>query len=133
MEGRNGEKFRKYGEDNRRLFSWAHICIQGEPSPLGPALGCLWFWLFHCLPDSAWADESLAEWVDQLIKTVGISKLSRGVTKFVTYPKGKRHGTSTRAKASLGLLYLHTKFRVSIAPPWPRRGTCSTLTWSWTP
>ena len=34
-----------------------------------------WFWLFHCLPDSVWADDSLAEWADQLGKMGGSSKL----------------------------------------------------------
>ena len=37
------------------------ISIQGGPSGREPGLGLLEFWLLHCLPNSAWADGSLAE------------------------------------------------------------------------
>ena len=48
--------------------------VQGEPSSGGLGLSWLWFCLFHCLPGSAWEDESLAERVEQLRKMVVTSK-----------------------------------------------------------
>ena len=46
--------------------------VQGEPSHR--IVGLTLIWLFHCLPDSAWADGSLAEWAYQLGKLGGTSK-----------------------------------------------------------
>ena len=43
-----------------------YTLLQGEPSHRGPWLSWLWFWLFHCLPDSAGADDSLVEWAEHL-------------------------------------------------------------------
>ena len=48
--------------------------LQGGPSRLGPGLGWLWFWLFHCWANSAWADVRWAEWAEQLSKMSGTSK-----------------------------------------------------------
>ena len=36
------------------------VYLQGGPSGREPGLGWLAFWLFHSLPNSAWADGSLA-------------------------------------------------------------------------
>ena len=55
--------------------------IQGEPRVLG--LG----WLFHCVPECAWADGSLAEWTEQLVKTGGTSKVDPiQVSEVIVYP-----------------------------------------------
>ena len=40
---------------------WMSIAVQGDKSGRGHELGLLWFWMFHFLPNSAWADGNLAE------------------------------------------------------------------------
>ena len=35
--------------------------LQGDTSAPRPGSGWLWFYLFHCLPSSVWADENWAE------------------------------------------------------------------------
>ena len=44
--------------------------VQGDTSPGEPRFSWLWFWLFHPLPGSAWADGKLAELAEQLGKMV---------------------------------------------------------------
>ena len=56
-------------------------------------LGQLWFWLFHLLPGSAWADGELAEVAEQAGKWVEHHRsestqpnyLTRWATLYVTY------------------------------------------------
>ena len=56
--------------------------VQGGPSPGEPRLGWLWFWLFHPLPGSAWADRKLAELADQLGKMVEHPKSKSAQPRF---------------------------------------------------
>ena len=60
-----------YGEGKNLTCSifYSEI-VQGDPSPGEPWLGWLWFWVFHPLSDSAWADGKLAELAEQLGKMV---------------------------------------------------------------
>ena len=90
--------------------------VQGDPSPGEPPLGWLWFWLFHPLPGSAWADGKLAELAEQLGKMVEHPKSKSTQPKFAkrwtSLYKQRNYGAlcGLRTTIAIRALQLQTKY-----------------------